>query len=88
MRISFVKVFLSFLGANAVFEAIDRVELVHCAAIQLVNTCECLLPKSLLVICQEQTTEFLSLEEVLTVVLGFWHREDLCSVRGFVRFWG
>ena len=88
LRISFVKVLLSFLGANAVFEAINRIEFVHCAAIQLVYTLECLLPEGFLVVGQEQTTEFLSLEEVLAVVLGFWHGEDLCSVGGFVRFWG
>ena len=73
MCIGFVEIFLSFLGANTVLEAINRVELVDCAAIQLIYTLECLLPKGFLVVCQEETSEFLSLEEVLTMVLGFWH---------------
>jgi hypothetical protein len=85
--IRFIKVFLSLFLADAIFEAGDLIELADCAAVQFIHTLECFLTKSLLIICKEKTSELLSLEEILAMVLMLWHCQNFCTIRGFVCFW-
>ena len=51
--VSLVEILLRFLLADALFKAVDLIELADCASIKLVNAFECFLAQSFLIICKE-----------------------------------
>ena len=57
----------------------DGVELVGSLLIKDVHAVICLLPQCFLVVCKEEASELLSLEEVRSCKLLLWHRQNVCS---------
>ena len=70
---------LFFLG-NGVLESADGVELGHGFLVEAVHTLECTLSDGFLVVCEEEASEFSSLEEVFAVVLRSGFGQHLCSL--------
>ena len=81
-----IKVFLSFLLTYTVFEAIHLIELTNGSTIELIHAWKRLLSKGLLVVCEKQSSEFLSLKEVFPMVLILWHCQNFSSIWGLVSF--
>lgn len=65
---------LLFLLTYGIFESTDRVELAHSILIQFINAFEGSFSYSFLMVCQEQSSKFRSLEEVFAVILRARHR--------------
>jgi hypothetical protein len=86
LGICFIEILLSFFLANAIFKAINWVELIDSAAVELVNALESFLTQSFLVVSEEETPKFLSLEKVFAVILGLRHSKDVSPVRSLVCF--
>ena len=55
--------------AESFLERLQLTELADCVGVEGIHTLECLLPDGLLVVCEQETPKFTSLEEVFTVVI-------------------
>ena len=71
--VSFIKCLLSPLLCNWLLKWIDCIELTDSFMIEAIHTFESFLTDSFLMICEEETSELLSLEKVLAVILWLWH---------------
>ena len=85
--IGFIELLLSSLLRNWFLKWIYCVKLAHRFIIKVVDTLESFFTNSLLMISKEETSELLSLEKVLAVILRFCHSKDLDSLRSLVLFW-
>lgn len=85
--ICLVKVFLSFFLTNAIFEAAYLIKLTNCTIIQFIDALECLLAKSLLVICEKESSKLLSLKKVFSMILDFRHCQYFSSIWSLIIFW-
>ena len=70
-----------FLLVNRVFKGLNRVELADCLLVEGIYTSKGSLTNSFLVVCQEETSELMSLEEVTSMVLWLRQRKDLNTLR-------
>jgi len=74
-----------FLSTDRLFKTLKLLKLGHSSLIYLFNTLNCLIADCLLMISKEQTSEVLSLKEVLALVLLLGNREDVLS--GSCDYW-
>ena len=69
---------------NRIFECSDCIELRHCVLVKSVNTSECALSDGLLVVCQKESSELGSLEEVFSMILRLRHCQHFNSIRSWI----
>lgn len=78
---------LDFLFTKWLFEWTKVRKLTDGVRIELINTSECFFAYCLLVVSKQQSSEFFSLEEVLSMVLGLWHCEQILVNAAWVIRW-
>ena len=75
--LSLIEAILQLLLAERVTEGLEIRKLTDSVRIQLIDACKSFLTNSFLVVGEEQSSELLSLEEVLAMVLGLCHSEHI-----------
>ena len=74
---TFIETVKSFFSAQRFSERFECAKFTHSVLVQLFDAVESFFSNSFLIICQEKTSEVWPLEKVFTLVLGFWHAQNV-----------